>query len=159
MRSPKLTVSLSLLSLALASLALAACSGAASPDGSLVQRRSDTDTDVDPTEGEGSAKVPSRSSAPAESAPPSQPSTAPAPATPATPPATPAPANACATPKCFGLAGVCGCQGKGSDGIPVVLACSGGQCQCVGGSSAQFAGDCASTADALDLFATNCGCQ
>jgi hypothetical protein len=140
----------------LAGLLSAACSDAGASGAVGALRRSSPATE------------PSHASAP-PAASPGRPSSdpPPAPSAPAVPTTTPdagtasgqaTPAGSCATPKCFGAFGVCGCIATDSNGASVSLGCQDGQCSCLGGNDATFDGDCASGADAQDLFFANCGC-
>lgn len=154
MLNPRALLGLSILPILVASVA--ACSDAPSSDGTPIQRRSSASKDVDPTEDD--TPLPSRSSTPVETTPPAATTAPPAPSAPSSTPAPPA-TNTCAMPTCFGLGGFCVCQAKDSKGASVILGCTGGVCQCIGGSNAHFDGDCASTTDAQSAFALHCGCQ
>lgn len=65
----------------------------------------------------------------------------------------------CASPRCFGAAGICGCQGGEGAGA-TVLACVGGKCRC-GDKSLDGSGACGQQTNeqALRALFAQCGCK
>lgn len=65
----------------------------------------------------------------------------------------------CANPRCFGAAGICGCQGGDGAGA-TIMACIGGKCRC-GDKSIDAANACGQQADeqALRALFAGCGCK
>jgi hypothetical protein len=65
----------------------------------------------------------------------------------------------CASPRCFGGAGICGCQGGDGAGA-TVMACIGGKCRC-GDKTIDAANACGQKPDeqALRALFAGCGCK
>lgn len=65
----------------------------------------------------------------------------------------------CASPRCFGAAGICGCQGGEGAGA-TILACVGGKCRC-GDKTLDANGACGQQANeqALRALFAQCGCK